>query len=253
MTGGARDESTLDGLVVLITGAGSGIGKGLAERFRGDGATVVGCDIGDGVERATSVCDLAVPCDVTDPEQLELVVTEAQERYGHVDVLVANAGIARNGTIGDAAWADIGDVINVNLLGVLHSVRAVLPAMRRQGSGRIIALASRNADQCPAGLVGYNASKAGVIAVTRTLSHELEGTDILVNNLIPGPTGTGMNPRGRRPIDAAYPTARFLATLPAGGPSGRTYFDFADHPVYAGFDDLPPDPASSGVERPDEG
>src|SRR5947209_784439 len=105
--------------------------------------------------------------------------------------------------------------------------------MRAQGKGRIINVASRNAEFCPAGSVGYSASKAGVISVTRTLAHELEGADILVNNLLPGITRTAMNTFDGHDPELCYPTVRMLATLPAGGPSGRTFLDEEEYPIYA--------------------
>lgn len=222
-------------LVVLITGAGSGIGNALARRFRADGASVVGCDLEPSLSAAEEACDLAQVCDVTDPEAVSRLVSTTTERFERLDVLIANAGIGRGGKLADVAWHDIEDVVQVNLFGVMHCFRAALPVMRRQGRGRLIALASRNAEFCPPGLTGYNVSKAGVVALTRTLAHELGDEDILVNNLIPGPTQTPLFPIGDREPDACYPTARMLATLPAGGPTGRTFFDLEDYPVYSRF------------------
>lgn len=122
MTDASGHEMSLEGMVVFITGAGSGIGMGLAERFSADGATVVGADVGEGAAMAASVCAMAVPCDVTDRPQLEHLVTEADRSFGRVDVLIANAGIARQGTVDDAAWSEIEDVVRVNLLEVLASI-----------------------------------------------------------------------------------------------------------------------------------
>lgn len=212
--------------VVLVTGAGSGIGEAVARRFREDGWTVAGCDL-----EAPGDCDLPFACDVTDAAELQRIV----EQIGRIDALIANAGLGRRARIEDAEWQDIERVVEVNLFGVIHSARAVLPAMRAQGYGRIVNVCSRNAEICPPGLVGYNVSKAGVAAFTRTLSRELEDVDILVNNLIPGPTATAMNPRGTRPPEQCYPTVKMLATLPAGGPSGRTFFDEQEYPLFGRF------------------
>jgi NAD(P)-dependent dehydrogenase (short-subunit alcohol dehydrogenase family) len=223
--------------VVLITGAGSGIGNALARRFREDGDEVVGCDLEANVATTREACDLAVACDVTVRDEVDAVVAAAIERFGRIDALIANAGTGRIGSIEDAPWSDIEDVVRVNLFGVLHCERAVLPVMRQQGSGRIVVVVSRNAELCPGTMVGYNASKAAVVAATRTLARELEGTDVLVNNLIPGPSKTALNPYGPREPDSCYPTARMLATLPAGGPSGRTFFDEKEYPFWQTFID----------------
>jgi NAD(P)-dependent dehydrogenase (short-subunit alcohol dehydrogenase family) len=111
--------------------------------------------------------------------------------------------------------------------------------MRRQGRGRIVNLASRNAEFCPPGSLAYTASKAAVIALTRTLAHELAGAgaDILVNNLLPGITRTAMNPIDGRDPEQCYSTARLMATLPSGGPTGRTFTDDEEYPMYSGFAD----------------
>lgn len=223
--------------VVLITGAGSGLGNAYARRFREDGARVVGCDLAANLEACTDACELALECDVTDAPAVGTVVGEVVDRLGSLDVLVANAGIGRRGKIDEVAWGDIEDVVRVNLFGVLHCLRAAIPVMKRQGSGRIVVVASRDAEICPPGLVGYNASKAAVAAATRTLAHELGDADILVNNLIPGPSKTALNPRGQREPESSYPTVKLLATLPAGGPNGRTFFDEAEYPLFKLFVD----------------
>ena len=220
--------------VIAITGAASGIGAGLADRFAEDGWSVAGCDL----DPCTT--ELAMKADVTDGGDMEAFVTGTLDRFGRLDALIANAGTGRFASIADGEWPDIEDVIRVNLFGVLHSVRAVLRPMRSQGYGRIAVVVSRNAELCPANLVGYNASKASAAAVVRTLSRELEETDILVNGLIPGPTKTPLNPRGTREPDSCYPTAKMLATLPAGGPSGKTFFDEQEYPLFKLFVDETP-------------
>ncbi len=230
-------DGDIGGRVVLITGAGSGIGHALAERFRAEGALVAGCDLGANRAGAEKACDRAYTCDVADADAVARLVTDVEADLGPIDVLVANAGIARLGAIEELPWREIEDVVRVNLFGAIHAVRAVLPSMRERGRGRIIAVASRNAEFCPPNLIGYNVSKAAVVAFTRTLARELAGTDVLVNNLIPGPTRTGMNPLGSQEPGDCYPTVRLLATLPEGGPSGRTYFQLEDYPIFSHFSD----------------
>jgi len=133
----------LHGRIVVITGAGSGIGEALAGRFRSDGAHVAGCDLPHAIESVSTACDLAVAADVTNAEEMNAFAAQVIERFGRVDALIANAGVARAATIQDGAWDDIESVVRVNLFGVLHSIRAFLPIMREQGQGRIVALASR--------------------------------------------------------------------------------------------------------------
>lgn len=229
------DDSDLGGRTILVTGAATGIGRALAARFRADGASVVGCDLPSRIEEIGDAADLALPADVTKPADVTDAVAKAVEAFGTIDALIANAGLGRRATIEDAAWTDIAEVVDVNLFGVLHCMRAVLPVMRAQGHGRIVSLVSRNAEFCPPKLVGYNVSKAAVVALTRTLAHELGGIDVLANNLIPGPTRTEMNPSGDLEPDACYPTARMLVTLPPGGPNGRTFYIEREYPMYERF------------------
>jgi NAD(P)-dependent dehydrogenase (short-subunit alcohol dehydrogenase family) len=198
-------DADLRGLTVAITGAAGGIGRALAEGFRSDGATVIGGDLESNLDALSEVCDVAVPFDEVD-------------------------------------WQQIETVLRVNLDGVLHGLRAALPVMREQGRGRLVVTASRNAELCQRGMLAYNASKAAVIVAVRTLAKELRDVDICVNNLIPGVSATGIwgsdeaTPAIARDPALAYPTARYLATLSAGGPNGETWFDMQRWPMWKEFD-----------------
>lgn len=223
--------ANVSGLVVAITGAASGIGAGLAARFAAEGALVSGCDTSAASVRTAH----SAAVDVTNPAAVESWFADVVARYGRLDAVVANAGIARRVSLEDAEWPDIEDVMRVNVYGVLHTFRAAIPHLRAQGGGRLVALVSRNAELCPAGLIGYNMSKAAVIAAVRTLARELKGSGIVVNGLIPGPSRSGMNPEGTREPDSCYPTARMLCTMAGDGPSGRSFFDGTDYPFYSRF------------------
>lgn len=232
----------LSGVTVAITGAAGGIGRALAEGFRSEGAIVVGGDLPSNLDALAEVCDVAIPVDVTSPGDNERLVAAAAEAGGRLDAFIANAGIAGAGRFATQPWDEISAVLSVNLDGVLHGLRAALPVMQQQGSGRLVVTASRNAELCQRGTLAYNASKAAVIVAVRTLAKELRDTDILVNNLIPGVSATGIfgsdeaTPDIARDPALAYPTARYLATLPAGGPTGETWFDMERWPMWKEFD-----------------
>ena len=192
---------TLTGRRVLITGSGQGVGRGLAHAFGAAGADVLVNDLR--TERAQEVVDeireaggtaLAVPFDVTDYES----VTSAVGQVGSIDILVNNAGNAGTEGFGtrnrfaDTEPADWEAFLRVNLYGVLHCTRAVLPAMVSGGWGRILTIVSdagRTGD--PGGAV-YGAAKAGAAGLTRSLALENGRFGITANNISLGTMRTPM-------------------------------------------------------------
>jgi len=249
---------TLEGKVVLITGAGSGIGRALATGFAGDGAHVLGFDVNRaGLEETAKKCAggmVTVEGDVSSEADVDRLVAAAMECFGRTDVLFNNAGISDAGPLeADLPFENWARVIRVNLIGLALCTNRVLPVMVRQGYGRIINVVSRAAESRVARNTAYAASKAGVVSLTRTLASALEREghrDILVNAMVPGPTRTpiwGAALADARPgeellnqlqdPDAVYPHARYLAELPSGGPSGRVFWNSREYPMYAQFND----------------
>jgi NAD(P)-dependent dehydrogenase (short-subunit alcohol dehydrogenase family) len=126
-------------------------------------------------------------------------------------------------------------MIAVHLFGAYHGLRAVLPAMRAQGYGRVVNTLSRGAEAQAPGWAAYAAAKAGMLALTRVAAAECAGTDILVNGMIPGPTRTGMMQGDNlQAPEAVVPSARWLASLPAGGPTGKVYWNMKEYRLFAG-------------------
>ena len=186
--------------VVLVTGAGRGIGRTIAETFARDGATVVALDLGtDDVERLAS--DLSaegstvVPAvaDVRDVTAVQAVVDAAVERFGQLDVLVNNAGINVEGRLEELDAAAWDRCFEVNVRGTFTTCRAVAPIMKRQRSGRILNAASFAAIVPSVGASAYAASKAAVVQFTRTIAGELGPWGITANSYAPGMIPTAMN------------------------------------------------------------
>ena len=185
---------TLDGKVALITGAGSGIGRGTAERLAREGANVCIADIDtDGAEHTASMVRefgreaLITKTNAASAPQLEAAVAECVERFGRIDVSVANAGIARGGSVLDMTLKDWQDQVDVNLTGVFLTVQATARAMVRAGNGgRIICIASLAAENTGAGMWSYSATKAGVRMMVRGWAQELGVHGITVNAIGPG-------------------------------------------------------------------
>ena len=184
----------LDGRVVAITGASSGIGAATASALAGAGASVVlGARRRQRLERlAGSLGDVAavVEMDVRDPAGSKRLVDTAIDRFGHIDTLVANAGIGAYGGIMDLTDAQLGDMMDTNVQGTVWPIRAVVPHLLEAGSGDIVIVAS------VAGLRGagdeavYAATKFAQIGLAGGLDRELRGRGIRVSAICPGGTAT---------------------------------------------------------------
>ncbi|TVR28914.1 MAG: glucose 1-dehydrogenase [Nitriliruptor sp.] len=181
--------------VVIITGAGSGIGARAAERFAEEGAAIVCADIVGADATATAITEqggraIGMAADVTSPEDSRAMAELGMETYGAVDVLFANAGIAGFGSTADCDMETWDRVMAVNLTGVWLSMRAVLPTMTARAQGSIIATASVAGIKGIRGIAPYSASKAGVIGLVRATAVEVGPNGVRVNALVPGTTPT---------------------------------------------------------------
>ena len=191
--------------VTLITGGAAGIGKATAVRFAEEGAIVVICDVNEdiGQETARELGSKAsfYKVNVADRQAVQDWVETVVEKYGHIDVLVNNAGILRDGTlvkvkdgelVKQMPEADFDLVIAVNLKGVFNCTQAVAPVMINQGGGVILNATSIVGLDGNFGQTNYVASKAGVIGMTKVWARELGRYNIRVNTVAPGFTATEM-------------------------------------------------------------
>jgi 3-oxoacyl-[acyl-carrier protein] reductase len=209
---------SVKGLTVLVTGAGSGMGRATAELFAAEGAKVAVTDLpGTPIEeiaaglRAAGHEAQAWALDVSDHEAIRAVIAAVAARFGGLDILVNNAGISVARAIDaedyDAAWDRS---IAVLLTAHQRTIRAALPFLRRSASPRIVNIASTEALGSTARHSPYDAAKAGVTGLTRALAVELGKEGITVNCICPGPISTGMTaavPDEAKAIYAARRTA----------------------------------------------
>ena len=223
----------VDGTVILITGAASGIGRAMVQGFLADDARVMAVDVDEG-GLATLEGDnlLAHVADVSDADAVANMIQLAGSHFGRLDALFNNAGIGVRVPLVDHAPADFERLIKVNLIGPFLAMRVAMPLMRDQGGGHIINTLSRAGEAGGAGFGAYGASKAGLYTLLRTAAREMLGTGVRINGLIPGPTRSGMNPKAPQDPADVYPTARWMVETGAGDQTGRVFWNQQEYLMF---------------------
>jgi 3-oxoacyl-[acyl-carrier protein] reductase len=217
----------LEGLVSVITGAGSGIGRCSALAFADEGASVVVADVqaATAEETAQQIRSRggkahAVKVDVTRYDQVERMIATAIDNFGRLDVLFNNAGLPQAFTPFEESSDDLYNrIFDVNVKGVFYGCRAAIPHMKAQGGGVILNTASTAGIRPRPGLAVYNASKAAVITMTKSLAVELAPHRIRVVSICPVATDTPMLPSFigvEQGADEAEGRKRFIGTIPWG-------------------------------------
>lgn len=207
--------------VVAVTGAATGIGRALAERFAEMGDQLALAYFGDrndldelaaahpkGADQV-----LLTDLDVRDVEACARFVRATEQRFGHIDVLVTSAGVAFWGPTHEFSWDRYRQLFDVNVTGTYACIRATLPGMLARGAGRIITISSEVALVGMQEAVAYCGTKGAVIAMTKSLAREYASRGVLINSVAPGPTRTPLlaqSPESNDPaVEAAVPIGRF--------------------------------------------
>ena len=206
--------------VALVTGAGGGIGRAVAEKLARDGERVVVNDLRAagaeevvaGIRESGGEATVA-PGDVSDPEAVRGIVGAAREAFGPVEVLVNNAGYGQQKPFVELTVEDFDRMIGVHLRGTFLCTSAVLPEMLSRGRGVIVNVASQLGQIGGVELCHYSAAKAGIIGLTKSLAREVSAQGVRVNAVAPGPINTelvlGLSEEWRQNKTAELPLGRF--------------------------------------------
>jgi 3-oxoacyl-[acyl-carrier protein] reductase len=207
----------LRGKIALVTGAGHGIGREIALALARSGAEVVVTDISDKIfevgKEIESVGTKAFPvkCDVTDAKEAVAIEKKVLGKYDRIDILVNNAGIYPQKPFLEMTAEDWNKVLNINLNGVFHCTKAVIPKMVEQKYGKIVNIASvAGAIVGYINLAHYSASKAGIVGFTKSLALEMAQYGININAIAPGPIDIGEIPAGSEILQ------QIIKTIPIG-------------------------------------
>jgi NAD(P)-dependent dehydrogenase (short-subunit alcohol dehydrogenase family) len=183
-------SSSLDGRVAIVTGAAQGIGNAIAKGLAAEGARIIIADL-DRADEAAAELDggIGLTVDVADDAQVDRMARDVVDRCGRIDILVNNAGLYASLPMRPFTDIPVDEwrrVMDVNVLSMFLTCRAVVPHMREQGGGRIVNISSGTPFRGVPFLLHYVTSKGAIVALTRSLAKELGGDDVLVNCVAPG-------------------------------------------------------------------
>lgn len=214
----------LTGKTALITGAGRGIGRDIARKLSQMGANIVINDIASSTDADVTTQELidaggnavCLKGDVRNFEEIEKIIQKTLDKFGRIDILVNNAGITKDGLMMRMSDSDWDDVLDINLKGAFHMIKAVTRPMMKQRSGTIINLASVVGVMGNPGQANYVASKAGLIGLTKTTAKELSSRGITCNAVAPGFIRSAMTDKLSEEVQKEYfkaiPLGRFGET-----------------------------------------
>lgn len=221
-------ELTWSGRVCVVTGAGAGIGGGVADLLVELGATVVGIDRDAAALDAATARTAELPgtfvgmtADVADPEALDAVARRVGDAYGGTDAVVTAAGVQRYGTVDATDPATYAEVMNINVGGAFHTCRTMVPLLRARGGGSVVVVSSAQAHATQNSVAAYTTSKTALLGLVRAMAVDHAAEGIRVNSVSPGSVDTPMLRSSAGLFSEGRPVDEVIAEWGRSHPLGR--------------------------------
>jgi NAD(P)-dependent dehydrogenase (short-subunit alcohol dehydrogenase family) len=213
--------------VVVITGASSGLGLNIAQEFIKEEAKVSLC------ARRTAKFKKIYKnkkniffqkVDVSNEKDIKKFLLNTIKKFGKIDILINNAGIARSSRVENIKYKDLKKTFEVNVFAPVIFLRESLKIMKKKNYGRIINISSGGSVNCAESFFSYSSSKSALNTLAKTVTKELKNFDIKINTMSPGPCKTAMFPNNKLSTSLSIPTVKYLSSLPSNGPSGKFFW-----------------------------
>ena len=213
--------------VIVITGASSGLGLNIAKEFIKENAKISICarrleKLKKNFKNEKNVFFQRV--DISNQKSIKRFLNKTVKKFGKIDILINNAGIAYNSKIEDINLRKLKKSFEVNLFAPVVFLKETLKVMKKNNYGRIINVSSGGAVNCAETFFPYSSSKAALNTLTKTLSKELKNYNIKINTMSPGPCKTEMFPKNKLSTKLSIPTVKYLSSLSNNGPSGEFFW-----------------------------
>lgn len=213
--------------VVVISGASSGLGLEITKEFIRENANISLCarrleKLKKNFKNKKNVFFQKV--DVSNQKAIKKFLKKTVKKFGKIDILINNAGIAYNSKIEDINYEKLKKSFEINLFAPVIFLKETLKIMKKNNYGRIINISSGGSVNCAETFFSYSSSKAALNTLTKTASKELKKYNIKINTMSPGPCKTEMFPKNKLSTKLSLPTVKYLSSLPKNGPSGEFYW-----------------------------
>ncbi|MDB4846717.1 SDR family oxidoreductase [Pelagibacteraceae bacterium] len=213
--------------VVVITGASSGLGLNIAKEFIKENAKVSLCarridKLKKNYQNKKNVFFQKV--DVSNEKNIQKFLTNTVKKFGKIDVLINNAGIAKSSKIENIKYNDLKKTYEVNVFAPVIFLRESLKIMKKKNYGRIINISSGGSVNCAESFFLYSSSKSALNTLAKTFAKEIKKFNIKINTMSPGPCKTAMFPNNKLSTSLSIPTVKYLSSIPSNGPSGKFFW-----------------------------